>query len=1333
VCLYLALRLSLLCSASGLQPENLLLDNAGCLKISDFGLSTFRDQTGDRCRTQCGTPNYVAPEVFSSGSGSYSGGPADVWSSGVVLFVLASGDLPFDEDTPEQVLLRVVANDWIMPDYWSESLKDLMLHLLDPEAERRYTLEQIRQHPWYTQESTYPSHGSQRPPTIMPTSAVAAAAHASASPATLTEQFDPDELESYLPVVNINHPVLQSTDAPVAHPDVGVSDGQWPVVPPVSSTPLPVGRGLPEPALRSGAIPPLPTGRPRSRGNNADLDRFQSAEYLGAAASGVSPSDAPEPPSDGEGSEIAEPLEMILASTHLVDHMGNRQLPRQQFGAAPAAVSHAPIAVRAIVPPAAPAAAAPVAAVRVSSACQDAEDLGEGVEPSVPAAPPMFPAPGVVGAAGAVGDVPGVALGTVGATGATAIGGWPSEDVDDAGSSGGDQFDDAPADVVAGAGDAACGPLGVGPLPWTLPPPRDSPLAQAHVASPTAAVFPVAAPAHVLPQTTGRALAPAAAPAPMHLPVPLTSPAFVAAPAAGTVDPSMGVDNVGASVAPVQAATDAASALPVAQPLALQLVDLTAVVSCNACVGCVQGGACEVPEDVGTGRFNRALNSQWQQLVTSCLVDSADRPQAVMAPLSVRASPSRPNSLAMEALRASPAPDRSPSLPVSPSLAGAPQGHAADSGVDLHSTVSRYGRGSGAGSVRSRRSSVTTREPSRRRSSSRHNKSSETGVRRHGRMSIDSIGGTQLQRSKGSSAPMADAVNGSRDVQSDGDGDGGTCGGDRVGHSSLAGSRPSSRACRLQSGASSAGRRDAMSPMTSGGIGGSQLPLTRHHDILKHTGKAWHDIDTGSKDEPRRPPSVSRTPELSELFPSALPDDGELIVIAGSHFGPTLGNPGSSDPIDDMKKNAGQPWKPSTGHGTSTGSDEVRLISTEHAGFSHSKEPFGALQDIAGRSPSSVQHSKSSRRRRSHCPPLGDAKPTSHSPHDGRSSRADRHVSRSGSRRSPRAGELGLEFSRSGRRAASSAGVSRRSSRRGSPDAVNRPRSRSPARSRRRSSRRGSPDRSSSCSRRDHRRRRSSRRGSPLPRGREHESSSSRSQRESHRPHRRCGSHSSSRRLERDDYAGSRVTPTPVPRGSLSVTPVPVAPTQEAVTSPRGDTPSLAGSVEALTVTSEIGTGSTATVEMARMGGLRGVTNRLLAKSPLQLGLSHSRRYTELTSLIPPQGVAQRLARVLRGIPGVTSIQAVKISDDIFRLDVQGVVAPPHRPDKASLLFVTVSIQRREPAGLTVASFRLAKGRQDGKVYTAWCMAVISSFGQITEAEGTAEGEAEGTVGPAAA
>ncbi|KAJ6686367.1 NON-SPECIFIC SERINE/THREONINE PROTEIN KINASE [Salix purpurea] len=81
----------------GRLPENLLLDSHGVLKVSDFGLSALSQQLqGDGLlHTACGTPNYVAPEVLKNQG--YDGTASDVWSCGVILFVLMAGFLPFSD------------------------------------------------------------------------------------------------------------------------------------------------------------------------------------------------------------------------------------------------------------------------------------------------------------------------------------------------------------------------------------------------------------------------------------------------------------------------------------------------------------------------------------------------------------------------------------------------------------------------------------------------------------------------------------------------------------------------------------------------------------------------------------------------------------------------------------------------------------------------------------------------------------------------------------------------------------------------------------------------------------------------------------------------------------------------------------------------------------------------------------------------------------------------------------------------------------------------------------------------------------------------------------
>src|SRR4051812_21161478 len=82
-----------------LKPENLLLDEAENLKVADFGLSVVADyaRTDGLLHTTRGTLAYVAPEVI--GKKGYDGAKADIWSCGVILYVLLAGFLPFQDAT----------------------------------------------------------------------------------------------------------------------------------------------------------------------------------------------------------------------------------------------------------------------------------------------------------------------------------------------------------------------------------------------------------------------------------------------------------------------------------------------------------------------------------------------------------------------------------------------------------------------------------------------------------------------------------------------------------------------------------------------------------------------------------------------------------------------------------------------------------------------------------------------------------------------------------------------------------------------------------------------------------------------------------------------------------------------------------------------------------------------------------------------------------------------------------------------------------------------------------------------------------------------------------
>eukprot|EP00741_Cyanophora_paradoxa_P008700 tig00001371_g8422.t1 len=135
-----------------LKPENLLLDTDGLLKISDFGLSalyngTEKDGSKMMLHTTCGTPNYVAPEVLSDKG--YDGKAADVWSCGVILFVLLAGFLPFDEPNMSALFRKIMKAEYTCPPWFTAEAKGMLGSILVPDPLKRATIAEIRSTPWF--------------------------------------------------------------------------------------------------------------------------------------------------------------------------------------------------------------------------------------------------------------------------------------------------------------------------------------------------------------------------------------------------------------------------------------------------------------------------------------------------------------------------------------------------------------------------------------------------------------------------------------------------------------------------------------------------------------------------------------------------------------------------------------------------------------------------------------------------------------------------------------------------------------------------------------------------------------------------------------------------------------------------------------------------------------------------------------------------------------------------------------------------------------------------------------------------------------------------------
>lgn len=128
-----------------LKPENILIDKKRNVKLADFGMAALQP-TEKMLTTSCGSPHYAAPEVISGKR--YRGDKADVWSSGIILFAMLNGFLPFDGGPDIYATLNLVKKgDYYLPPSMSVEAADLVQRMLQKQPENRITMDQIWKHP----------------------------------------------------------------------------------------------------------------------------------------------------------------------------------------------------------------------------------------------------------------------------------------------------------------------------------------------------------------------------------------------------------------------------------------------------------------------------------------------------------------------------------------------------------------------------------------------------------------------------------------------------------------------------------------------------------------------------------------------------------------------------------------------------------------------------------------------------------------------------------------------------------------------------------------------------------------------------------------------------------------------------------------------------------------------------------------------------------------------------------------------------------------------------------------------------------------------------------
>lgn len=133
-----------------LKAENIMIDRNCNIKLIDFGLSHEYSPESPYLSTSCGSPAYVAPEIVLKKPYTSK---SDMWSLGVILYAMSFGSLPFFDTNLNKLLKMIILANVKFPQNVNRDLADLIDGLMDKSPNSRFSIQDVKTHPWLTQST----------------------------------------------------------------------------------------------------------------------------------------------------------------------------------------------------------------------------------------------------------------------------------------------------------------------------------------------------------------------------------------------------------------------------------------------------------------------------------------------------------------------------------------------------------------------------------------------------------------------------------------------------------------------------------------------------------------------------------------------------------------------------------------------------------------------------------------------------------------------------------------------------------------------------------------------------------------------------------------------------------------------------------------------------------------------------------------------------------------------------------------------------------------------------------------------------------------------------